>query len=524
MYKAALVDDENYDLVGMRELIPWDELNIEIAFMGNKPLAALHYLQNHDVDILVTDIKMPVMSGLELARMALQKQPELKIIFISGYEDFDYAKQAIHLKADGYILKPVDDDEIKTTLQKIVHVLKEENARLETNNRSDALEHFDFVKQDFLKHLMEGSIDAPTLQSFTRLYPLPPRTETAHAVIIEMDHMQHLFTDEEYERWHELTFRQITSWIETKNWGAWCRLSTDRIGLMYSYDAGDIELNLNELIHYIRDRSRFTITVSFGQKTNRVTELPVSFDEARNLIGCKMFLGKNRLISPGEVHIPLVRDVLDVNSQLDRLFTAMSTYDLVTICDAVEELFEHVRAFSDSSKVHHFSTHVLSRLEGYLNAEAQGDFPHFAKWKAEGFETVQQFDTVDDIKSWLRRTVFEWSEHIYLRKQKSNWKLFSDIEHYVGQRLSQDVTLKDLAAHFSYSPNHLGFLFKDKVGVNFSDYVAARRLEHARHLLQTTNLKIYEIADQVGYRSLTYFSRLFRETFGMKPGDFRKQS
>lgn len=523
MFKAALVDDENYDLIGMRELIPWNELDIDIAYMGNKPLAALQYIQNHEIDILITDIKMPVMSGLELARMSLQRHPALKVVFVSGYEDFEYAKQALHLKADGYILKPVDDDEIMKTLQGVVAELVEKSALDDMSSKNETLERFDFIKQDFLKHVIEGSIDTATLQSFTKIYPLPHRVETSNAVIVEMDQLPNLFTEEEYDQWKEVTFRQITSWIESKDWGLWCRLSRDRIGLIYSCEAGEIETNLNELIKYIRDRSRFTITVSFGKRTNQISELPNSFYEARNLIGCKMFLGKNRLIPPGSVHIPLVRDALDVNGQLDRLFTAMSTYELVTICDAVEELFENVRIFSDSTKVHHFSIHVLSRLEGYLNSE-EDHFPHFAQWKAEGFATVQQFDTLEDIKSWLRRTVFEWSELIYLRKQKSNWKLFSDIESYVRQHLSEDITLKELANQFSYSPNHLGFLFKEKVGKSFSDYVAARRLEHARYLLQSTNLKIYEIADQVGYKSLTYFSRLFRETFGMKPGDYRKQS
>jgi two-component system response regulator YesN len=254
MYKAALVDDENFDLLGLQRLIPWEALNIEIVYSSNKPLAALNYIHEHELDILVTDIKMPVMSGLELAKIALQAHQRLKVVFISGYEDFHYAKQAMVLKADGYILKPVDDDEIIAALKAIV-----------------------------------ACLDAQRLQENERL--------------------------------------------------------------------------------------------------------------------------------------------------------------------------EDASASLDSIKQH-----------------------------------------------------------------KSEWKLLPDIEEYVKTHLSGEITLKEAASRFSYSANHFGFLFKEQVGTSFNDYVVQERMNKAKGLLRQHGFKVYEIADQVGYKSLTYFSRVFKETFGMTPGDYRKQS
>ncbi|MNG21437.1 HTH-type transcriptional regulator YesS [compost metagenome] len=111
-----------------------------------------------------------------------------------------------------------------------------------------------------------------------------------------------------------------------------------------------------------------------------------------------------------------------------------------------------------------------------------------------------------------------------MRNQKPVWRLYSDIEEYVAENLASDITLKDMANRFSYSPNHFGVLFKEQVGISFNDYVVSKRMAKAKEMLQQPQYKIYEIADQVGYKSLTYFSRMFKEAFGMTPGDYRKQS
>ncbi|MNI40325.1 HTH-type transcriptional activator Btr [compost metagenome] len=108
-------------------------------------------------------------------------------------------------------------------------------------------------------------------------------------------------------------------------------------------------------------------------------------------------------------------------------------------------------------------------------------------------------------------------------KQKVHWKLLPKIEFYVRTHLSSDITIRETAAYFAYSPNHFGVLFKDQVGMSFNDFVVQERMERAKKLLQSPSLKVYEIAEEVGYKSLTYFSRTFREMFGMTPGEYRKQ-
>jgi len=521
MYKAILVDDENFDLIGMQQLIPWAALQIEIVYSTTKPLAALTYIQNNEIDILVSDIKMPVMTGLELAKNALERNPGLKVLFISGYQDFEYAKQALYMKADGYILKPVDDDEIIRTLQGIVRSL-DERARVEPPDIPP--ESFRFIRQNLMQQLMEGSISEASLQTLLQQYPLELSAQAAVGVVVEIDRKASGRMEQSADALVQADIAGlVTEWIDSRGIGVWSALSSSRIGIVYNGGAEEAIRDLNGLLVHIRAHGGgMTVTISCGRAASEPQELPGSFKEARELMDCKMFIGKNRLILPGALMTPAVRDAKDMNSILDGLFAAISNYALVAVCDYIEELFDIIRSFAEPVKVYHFSTHIVSRLDGYLS-DSGASSDALAAWKEEGFAAALQFETIDDIKSWLRRTAFELSELIYMRRQKPAWRLYADIEQYVTTHLSQDITLKEVASRFSYSPNHFGVLFKEQVGVSFNDYVVSRRMNKAKEMLLNPHYKIYEIADQVGYKSLTYFSRMFKEAFGMTPGDYRKQ-
>ncbi len=320
----------------------------------------------------------------------------------------------------------------------------------------------------------------------------------------------------------EHVFSLVKDYAADRAIGLICRLSPNQIGMIYTGEPDQLENGLNHLLDEIRGKSSYTVTIAYGHLAEPISCLPDSFREARELIACKMFLGKNRIIPPGAPQQLVVKETKDVNAILDQLFTAITDYMLVQICDVIEELFENVRGYAEPGKVYHFSTHVISRLEGYLNTAGES-INSLTDWKDGGFADVERFETIDDIKSWLRRTAFELSEIMYMKKQKRTWKLLPEIECYVRTHLSGEITIKNAAVRFAYSPNHFGVLFKEQVGMSFNDFVVKERMNRAKQLLESPQLKVYEIAEEVGYNSLTYFSRTFREMFGMTPGDYRKQ-
>ncbi|WP_159881927.1 helix-turn-helix domain-containing protein [Paenibacillus puerhi] len=523
MYRAVLVDDEIYDLEGLRVLIPWGELGVQVVFCAEKPLAALQYIENHKFDILVTDIKMPVLTGLDLSRKALENNPNVKIVFISGYQDFEYAKQAMHLKADGYILKPVDDNEVIDVLRKVVQQLEAQNEQ-KREATAMLLESYDFIKTSFVQHLLEGGVEPQKLRTFLANYPLEVQEGKAIAVLVEIDDALWRYGHEQNGSMQgaEAELHSIGAMIEAGGLGQWCKYTDSQLGFLYTADPERVEAELEGLCEEIRNTHAFTVTVSYGEPADFPEGIPHSFRQVKERMGYKMFFGKNRLIHPSMSKLKMAEDVKDIQTILDATFKAMTNYGLVAICDCVDALFETVSAFKKPVEVHSFSIHIASRLEAYLN-QLNESFASLLGWKMEHLDLIRSFETIEDIKSWFRKTLFEIAERLFMRRNGKNRRLIEQIENYVKEHVSEDITLKEVANRFSYSPNHLGYLFRENSGESFNDYVVKIRMQMAMNMLKNPQYKIYEVSEQVGYKSLAYFSRMFREHVGMSPGEFRRQ-
>jgi two-component system response regulator YesN len=523
MYRAVLVDDENYDLEGLRCLIPWNDLGIEVVCSENKALAALQFIENHDIDLLITDIKMPVISGIELSRKALEKNPGLKTVFISGYQDFHYAKQALDLKAHGYILKPVDDEEIVSVLK--TAIIELDNERIKQTEDKSVMTSFEFIKNDVLRHLLEGTIDQETLGAFLARYPMDLVFTSACAVLIEADDVLLRMGENPESGNAELDdlFGHIGAGLEYADAGKLCRLNRSQMALIYTSEPELLEQRLQQLVQEVRERTSFTITVSYGSTVTSLEGLPLSFSQAKTFMNGKMFIGKNRVIHPVMNKPGMTKDIKGLSVVLESMFGAMASYRLIDICDCIDELFEVEALFEHPVKVYHFSIHIATRLEAYLGTLNE-TYESLLGWGIQQMDVIHNLETVEDIKRWLRNTLFQISEILFMKKQHKNRRLMEHIEQYIKEKLSDNLTLREVANHFAYSPNHLGVMFKEHMGESFNEYLVRIRMEKAITLLDQHQYKIYEVAEMVGYKNIAYFSRQFREFFNITAADYRKQS
>lgn len=188
MYSVLLVDDEELDLEGMRRFVPWAQLGMEVKGCVNNALSACDILDEQPIDILVSDVNMPYMSGLELAKTALQRKPDIRIIFVSGYQEFSYVQQALSLKAYNYVLKPMDDNELVATLLKVKRDLDKEAHRREEEQAYRQL--LPMARNDMLIRLLEGEADAGSEPAAKRLgaFGLERLNWPVRVAVAELDH------------------------------------------------------------------------------------------------------------------------------------------------------------------------------------------------------------------------------------------------------------------------------------------------------------------------------------------------
>ncbi|OAB45820.1 response regulator [Paenibacillus antarcticus] len=525
MYKVLLADDEHLDLEGMKQFIPWTELGLEVVGAVNNGFAACEVMDKLSIDILVTDVNMPNMSGLELARIAIDRKPDIRVVFVSGYQDFHYVKQALSLKACSYVLKPMDDEELIASLHQIVQDLQTEEKRKDEEEQYYHMKPM--AKNDLLIRLLQGETTWERPDGIAKIavsYGLDKLAGPLRTAVLEMDDLewiQHGDTQSGTEQKLEVLLKEINEVILEHEMGYCFRLSRQRVAVVIH--GKGMNDNIHEMFEEVTARLSFSVTIGLGEPVQDVSQLPISYKQALEALDGKMFFGKGDVINYEDVRrAPELSDAKTLDIRLVALFKAMSEYDLVGIHDEIENLFQAESTLSSRFTIYNLAMYIIFKLDQYLHTLDE-DLFEMLGMELRSLDVVLKFETIGDIRSWLVRKVFEISEKIHQRKNSKNSKLIREIMNILKERIQENITLKDIAQQFLFSPNYLGHLFKEEVGKSFSEILTGMRMERARELLKDPTLKIYEVANLVGYKYIPYFSRQFREAYGMTPMDFRKR-
>ncbi len=514
--RILLVDDEAVDLEWMRRRVAASPFDLQIVGAVNTGFMALKVLEQEQADIILSDIRMPIMSGTDFARRAKQLQPNVKIVFVSGHEDFGYAKEAIEIAASGYLLKPVEDQELYKLLGSLCGAIERDREQ----SRS-MLQALSLVNEELLLRWMNGAEGGPLVQSL-----IAPLCDAGVSVaMVEIDDLELILGEEaEAEKRERLqrAAEHLRRFVSDRQAGM---LLTDHHGRFVLLTAAPEERReslLEELVRDVREKlPPFTVTVGAGAFAQTEEALLESYRQAKAALSAKWLLGKNRLIRGVSETSARGRLEVSFSDTVDRLLEAIMQYDLVAIDDGLLELFED-SAPTGKSEAYDLIVRITSRLHAGLAAMNE-DLYELLKWESHQPIRLFQFETIHDILSWLRRRLFELSELLYSKKQKQKRKLIEEIMRYVEERLDQKVTLKETAAHFDFTPNYLGHLFLEEAGIHFSQYLSERKMRRVCELLADPTLKIYEIADRSGYKNILYFNRQFKQATGMTPGEYRKK-
>lgn len=522
MYKVLLVDDEELDLEGMKRFIPWADLGMEVKGSVNNALSACEIIDKENIDILVSDVNMPYMSGLELARIALERKPNIRIIFVSGYQEFSYVQQALSLKAYSYVLKPMNDSELVSSLLKVKRDLDEEIKQREVEMAYH--EMIPIVKSDILIRLLEREEESEeSLSRMTMSYGFDQMNWPIRVAVMELDNLPWRqagdFTSQ--RKISRMFLQQIHETLTDLGIIPYCKLSSQRIALLL--EDGSTNRMVSTLTDKVQQHLSASITTGIGEPAYAIDQLQMSYRQAVEAVEGKMFLGKGSVIKYGDVSgEPGLLDARMLEEPMQALLHAMEGYELVQICDEIEKLFGSITSLRSRFTVHNMSNYIIWKLDQYLSNRNE-DLFELLGMEIHHLDILMQFETVSDIRSWFIQRMFEISERLYEKNNSKDSKFIRNVISTMKERMSENITIKDIAQHFSFSPSHIGFLIKEKSGNTFNELLVQLRMEKACELLRQPRMKIYEVADQVGYRYLPYFSRQFKEKFGMTPMEYRKR-
>ncbi|WP_426452610.1 response regulator transcription factor [Paenibacillus sp. S-38] len=538
MWKIAIIDDDRNVLEGMKRAIPWEELNSEWAGEALNGEEGLHMIHSHDPDIVITDIYMPVMNGLEMIEKLRERDFHGKVIILSGYSDFEYARQALRLNVSDYLSKPVSIPTLKTILGKVIEELKGEEQR----SRQEELEQKLAVYEPFIQKEWVKSAAAGTLDSFYHQEGmLPPAyrfwTEREH-VVVGIDVVRDFRASEvSLTDWNLFRFAisNIASEIAGDLFAAfeYTDLHSTRSALVIHPQKGEsaegvqqrLERLGTRLIDCVGGYLKLVIRVGVGTVKEHWPDIPDSTEEAFRAIDLqeeRMAPGYELYGSgaAGKSGVQPVR-MRPVKFYLE-LAGAIKSSQLQQAQGIVDDYMRQLEERGD------LTPGDLQMLAGEL-------------WGILAYTLYETGQVLDDLfgggqiakekagltkpgqlAEWLKDKISVICSSRELKGSGKHRKAVEFMVGYIHEHYAEDITLGELADKLLISRNYLAIIFKNVTGEAFNSYLARVRIEKARELLLERNMLVYEVAEKVGYKNVPYFSTLFKKFTGMNPTELVK--
>lgn len=518
---VLVADDEHLVRNGIRHLLAgYGEFQIVAEASNGQEVVEL--VQAHRPDIVIMDVRMPVMDGLAATERIRRINPATRTVILSGHSDFHYAQRALKLGASDYLTKPTDLVALIEVLARLrADIQAEAQAREnEEKVRARLTRSVPAFLEQFYWHLLNNELLPEEVAE--RLDILEIRQSHASVLLIGIDHIYRLKTELNEEGYKALCFRLRSCLHGAGTPPADCppilQLDDDTLILIYftgsDLDALEYARRLKEKIK--RDL-RQTVSIAVGTR-EAVAELSLSYREARARLKQRLILGPDSIIAR-DVDAPEVHG--QYPSELEKRLTKAIRFgdgeSALAITDQICRVLEETGLSASGWRQLCFDLYDLAyRIARELDVQLGAVFLPLEKGKE-----IALLSTMVDVRQWLSDNLRILLQMIGANNAGPTLPVKKALL-YLDEHFSEDLTLSMLAEYVKLSPNYLSHLLKQETGKSFGDHVTERRVEEAKHLLRRGELNVAEVAFRVGYEDPRYFSEVFRRLENVTPGQYRK--
>lgn len=531
MFKLLIADDEPGSREWLAREIAWEDHDICIVGPAVDGVEAWQLIQEEKPEIILTDIRMPGMDGIDLAKLVMMHYPHSRILVISGYDEFSYVKSCLEIGVSGYILKPSPREEILTAVLKECEILvqRRANDEAQAQMRLQLEASQPMLREQFLRELFQGELEENDLRErlgFLQL-PLEPEQPVVALVCKVEDHAGLYLNYNEKER--QLIWLSIHHLVETAfaQAGLATRLERGLIGglIFVNQSGGSLSKLADGLARDILDQARLqlpcALQIGIGGVAPSLIEAARSFEQAKQALRFQSSLGVEAIAthSAKETQVPtfLPRDE-------ERLSVCLETGQAPeTIHLILEQVFSTGWEQSEPNpwqrETGWILTGALVRIaqRAGLNLQEALKDDEYALLMHGGPTGPTQY-----LIEWWESRFNQLGDAIRKMTSTSLRGCIRQVKDYIDNHLAETISLSQVARSVFLSPQYLSRLFREQTNESFSDYVTRRKMEVARSLLESGEKKIYEVATAVGYTDPSYFGRVFRQYYNVTPMDYKK--
>lgn len=501
MHSILIVDDEPMVREGMQQIINWHEEGYRILGTASNGLEAIRMIEELQPDIVVTDIRMPVVDGIELIKQVKASGIRCEFIILSGYSEFSYAQEAIHQGVSSYLLKPIDEDELLIELKKLSDKI---NSRKETKQNLALYQQYAKVnrlKEFILYNQYDDTLeiiyshDVFQLLSFegdNRVVSFKRLIERINDILqIETIHFTH---------GNQLIFLL-------------CDITQTEVASLMQQLIADLPTDLIPWGSLISEQ-----TVHFD-------ELPKLYKEIESLRQKRYLFPELRILSTEIIN--QYRENLENQSNIAKADLSLQLFDAIKQ-NKHSTIQTYLRMLDDYYKKNDWK-------EAYIKADLSTLFSHFAEemedlinhplkedQKRYIMSVILSEQSLQQTFAFLNAIFIDFSRFFDAASDKSN--IISEMKEYTRKNFHRNLTLQDISNALNYSYAYLGKKFRAEEKVSYRTYLDSVRIEQAKKMLESQNYLIYEIAEKVGYNNSDYFYKKFKTIVGMSPSDYQKQN
>lgn len=533
MYQLLIVDDQPDLVEDLATMLPWSGIGIGAVYQAGSGMEALDIMSVTPIDIVITDIRMPGLSGLDLIAQIRESWSHVKCILLSGYNDFEYAQQALKSQASDYLLKPVEDEELLKAVGAAIAELDSRWREVASHQGAIATlrDNMPIVRSHLLGSLTKGQrYSTEELERRLAMVDLPLAAGApVHMLLLRMEDYFNDQSESDSSLFQfaicniadEIFSEDSRLWYTRDEYGYFVFLILPQAGAAPD-DAG-IEQKLAHLQHYVKLYLKGTVSIVLSQQISFPGDLAATYE---NLVGSF----RQRIGSERDFLFTLAGEVAEPGGQantLSQLYQPPLLYHLLEAGQweqargklaAIFGELEHKRGDSHE--------HILETY--YAIASSLSYSIHKNKlWMADilGAEFNRMlggphFHTISQLRSWTEEAVDAFRARMNDRAQDSRSGIIQKVQDYAVRHLDT-ASLQSIADHVYLNPSYLSKVYKLETGEGISEYLSRMKMETAAHMLRSSGDKIYEIAARVGYQKTSYFIKVFKDRYGITPQEFR---
>ena len=541
MLKIFLAEDEVIVRETIKRMIPWEDLGFELVGEAADGEMALPLLLRQKPDLLITDIKMPFMDGLTLAKVAKKEIPGLKVVILSGYDDFNYAKQAINIGVEDYLLKPITKNALIERLPEIRSRYEHEKTQKEYYEKfhREMQAYEKNSSRDFFEALVSGSMDMMEIYRRSEKLGLDIVAEAYNVLIFTMNCEEDFSGQREgYSEWEAESLELLEEFFSENTSAMLFRCNIFSYGVLIKGQKETIEENTRSCVSEIqrifdRKEQKRQWFVAAGEPVERLSQIQKSYYSASRAFSQRYLYDEN-ILYYDEMASMEKKNVTEDDS------TYLQKVDVNALNPAILQKFLSNGLLEETENFVKDYFYAIGQepleslvFRNYVTLNVRFSVMSFLKEIGCDTRTLEQEDTEDVLsessKSLENAIAYAEkiiSQAIALRDQNSGNKnrsiLKTAVDFIDSHYMEEDMSLNKAANAANVSANHFSALFSQNMGQTFIEYLTNLRMNKAKEYLRCTSMRSSEIAGEIGYKDAHYFSYLFKKTQGMTPSDYRK--